>query len=70
MKIFCTKPKANGDYNGCGTDYCTISDKYKTIRGFIRYGLPSDFYGNTLKIEVYYGDNTYRAADKVMYVTV
>jgi hypothetical protein len=43
---------------------------YSTTRNFIRYGIPSDFYGNTLRLEVFYGNNIYRAPDKVMYVTV
>jgi len=32
--------------------------------------LPSNFYGHTVRLEVFYGDNIYRAPDKTLYVTV
>jgi len=47
-----------------------LTGDYSTVRNFIRYGVPSDFYGNTLRLEVFYGENIYRAPDKVLYVTV
>ena len=70
MKIICTKPNAKGGYAEVGMDNRRLCGDYSTTRNFIRYGIPSDFYGNTLRLEVFYGDSIYRAPDKVMYVTV
>ena len=70
MKIICTKPNAAGGYHDAGMTHRRLTGDYSTVRNFIRYGVPSDFYGNTLRLEVFYGENIYRAPDKVMYVTV
>ena len=70
MKIICTKPNSKGGYYDAGMNNRRLCGDYSTTRNFIRYGIPSDFYGNTLRLEVFYGDNIYRAPDKVMYVTV
>jgi hypothetical protein len=70
MKIIYTKQNAAGGYNEVGMNDRGISSDYSTTRNFLRYGLPAHFYGNTLKLEVFYGDNIYRAPDKTMYVTV
>ena len=70
MKIICTKPNSKGGYHDAGMNDRRLCGDYSTTRNFIRYGIPSDFYGNTLRLEVFYGDNIYRAPDKVMYVTV
>ena len=70
MKIICSKPNASGGYHDVGMTHRRLTGDYSTVRNFIRYGIPSDFYGNTLRLEVFYGQNIYRAPDKVMYVTV
>jgi hypothetical protein len=70
MKIICSKPNASGGYHDVGMTNRRLTGDYSTVRNFIRYGIPSDFYGNTLRLEVFYGQNIYRAPDKVMYVTV
>ena len=70
MKIICTKPNAAGGYHDAGMTHRRLTGDYLTVRNFIRYGVPSYFYGNTLRLEVFYGQNIYRAPDKVMYVTV
>ena len=70
MKSICSKPNATGGYLYVGMTNRRLTGDYSTTRNFIRYGIPSDFYGNTLRLEVFYGENIYRAPDKVMYVTV
>jgi hypothetical protein len=70
MKIIYTKQNAKGEYNEVGMTDRGLSSDYSTTRNFLRYGLPSNFYGNTVRLEVFYGDSIYRAPDKVMYVTV
>ena len=70
MKIIYTKPNSKGGYHDVGMNNRRLSSDYSTTRNFIRYGIPDDFYGNTLRLEIFYGDSIYRAPDKVMYVTV
>ena len=70
MKIIYTKANAKGEYNDVGMTDRGLTSHYKTTSGFLRYGIPSNFYGNTLKLEVWYGDNIYRNPDKTMFVTV
>jgi len=70
MKIIYTRQNKDGSYDEVGMNNRRLTSKYNTTNGFIRYGIPSDYYGNTLKLEVWYGDNIYRAPDKVKYVTV
>jgi hypothetical protein len=70
MKIIYTRQNKDGSYDECGMNNQRLTSNYTTTNGFIRYGIPSDFYGHTLRLQVFYGDNIYRAPDKVMYVTV
>jgi hypothetical protein len=70
MKIIYTKANAKGEYSDVGMTDRGLTSNYKTTSGFLRYGLPANFYGNTLRLEVWYGDNIYRDPDKTMYVTV
>jgi hypothetical protein len=70
MKIIYTKENAKGEYSDVGMTDRGLTSKYKTTSGFLRYGIPTNFYGNTLRLEVWYGDNIYRDPDKTMYVTV
>jgi hypothetical protein len=70
MKIICTRQNKDKSYDQVGMNNRFLTSKYTTTRNFLRYGLPAHFYGNTLKLEVFYGDNIYRAPDKTMYVTV
>ena len=70
MKIIYTKPNSKGGYAEVGMTNRRLTGDYSTTRNFIRYGIPDDFYGNTLRLDIFYGDSIYRAPDKVMYVTV
>jgi hypothetical protein len=70
MKIIYTRQNKDGSYDEVGMNNQRLTSNYTTTNGFIRYGIPSDFYGNTLRLQVFYGDNIYRAPDKVMFVTV
>jgi hypothetical protein len=70
MKIIYTRQNADGSYDQCGMNNKRLTSHYKTTSGFLRYGIPTNFYGNTLRLEVWYGDNIYRDPDKTMYVTV
>jgi len=70
MKIIATKQNKDGSYDSVGMNNRTITSSYKTTSGFIRYGIPTHFYGNTLRLEVFYGDNVYKNPDKIMIVTV
>ena len=68
MVIIYTKAAANGEFDGVGMDSQRISREYKTTRGFLQHGLPNNFRGTTVRLEVYYGENIYRAPDKVTYI--
>ena len=70
MKIIYTKQNAAGGYSEVGMNDRGFSSHYSTTRTFLRYGLPTNFYGHNVRLEVWYGDNIYRAPDKTMYVTV
>jgi len=70
MKIIYTKQNAKGEYNEVGMTDRGLTSDYSTTSGFLRYGLPANFYGHTVRLEVFYGDNIYRAPDKTLYVTV
>ncbi len=70
MKIICTRQNKDGSYDEVGMRNRFLTSSYKTTNGFIRYGIPTNFYGNTLKLEVFYGDSVYTDPDKVRYVTV
>jgi len=70
MKIIYTRQNKDGSYDECGMNNQRLTSNYTTTNGFIRYGIPADFYGNTLRLQVFYGDNIYRAPDKTMFVTV
>ena len=70
MKIIYTKQNAKGGYNEVGMTDRGLTSAYSTTSGFIRYGIPANFYGNTLRLEVWYGDSIHGDADKTMYVTV
>ena len=70
MKIIYTKANKDGSYDEVGMNNRRLTSDYTTTRGFIRYGIPTDFYGNTLRLEVFYGDSIYQNPDKTLYVTV
>ena len=70
MKILYTKANSKGEYNDVGMTDQGLTSKYTTTSGFLRYGLPSNFYGNRVRLQVFYGENIYRSPDKVIYVTV
>jgi len=70
MKIIYTKQNTKGEYNEVGMNDRGLSSDYSTTRNFLRYGLPANFYGHTVRLEVFYGDCIYRAPDKTLYVTV
>jgi hypothetical protein len=70
MKIIYTKANAKGEYNDVGMTDRGLTSDYKTTSGFLRYGLPANFYGNRIRLQVFYGDSIYQSPDKVIYVTV
>ena len=70
MKIIYTKQNAKGGYNEVGMTDRGLTSAYSTTSGFTRYGIPANFYGNTLRLEVWYGDSIHGDADKTMFVTV
>tara|TARA_R110000868_G_scaffold411127_1_gene701891 strand:+ start:460 stop:672 length:213 start_codon:yes stop_codon:yes gene_type:complete len=70
MKIICTRQNKDNTYDEVGMNNRFLTSKYTTTNGFIRHGIPSNYYGNTLRLEVWYGDSIYRAPDKTMHVTV
>ena len=70
MKILYTKANSKGEYNDVGMTDRGLTSHYTTTSGFLRYGLPSNFRGNRVRLEVFYGENIYRSPDKVIYVTV
>ena len=70
MKIIYTKQNAKGGYNEVGMTDRGLTSNYSTTSNFLRYGVPSNFYGSTVRLEVFYGDCIYRAPDKTLYVTL
>ena len=70
MKILYTKANSKGEYNDVGMTDRGLTSDYTTTSGFLRYGLPSNFYGNRVRLQVFYGEDIYRSPDKVIYVTV
>jgi hypothetical protein len=70
MKIIYTRKNPDGSYDECGMRNRGLTSSYKTTSGFIRYGIPTSFYGCALRLEVWYGENIYRDPDKVLFVTV
>jgi hypothetical protein len=70
MKLICTRQNSDGSYDNVGMNNRFLTSQYKTTRGFIRYGIPTSYYGNTLRLEIFYGDNVHRDPDKTQYVTV
>jgi hypothetical protein len=70
MKIIYTRQNKDGSYDEVGMDNRRLTSKYTTTNGFVRHGIPSDYYGHTLRLEVWFGNNIYCAADKTLYVTV
>ena len=68
MKIFYSKQNKDGTYCEYGMDNRGIASNYKTVKGFIRYGLPSHYQGHNVKLEVYYGDNTYKEPDETLFI--
>lgn len=70
MKIICTRQNRDGSYDSCGMSNRFLTGQYKTVNGFLRHGIPTNLYGHTLRIEVWYGDCIYRDPDKMLFVTV
>jgi hypothetical protein len=70
MKIIYTRQNKDGSYDNVGMNNQRLTSNYTTTNGFLRYGIPDNFRGNTLRLEVYFGDSIYRAPDKTMFVTV
>jgi hypothetical protein len=69
MVIIYTKADNQGRYSPAPLDNTRISRDYTTTREFLRSGLPSGFYGQTIRLQVFYGQCIYRRPDKVLYVT-
>jgi hypothetical protein len=70
MKIICTRQNKDKSYDQVGMNNRFLTSKYNTTNAFLRHGIRTDYYGNNLQLEVWFGDNIYRAPDKVLYVTV
>ena len=70
VKIICTRQNENGSYDEVGMKNRCFTSKYATTSGFIRYGIPSQFYGNRIRVQVWYGENIYRQSDKVIYMSI
>jgi len=70
MKIICTRQNKDGSYDEVGTKNRSLTSAYTTTNGFLRYGLPSDYYGHRIRLQVWYGGNIYRKEDKVIYRVV
>ena len=69
MVIIYTRPDEQGRYSPVPMDNTRMNRMYTTTREFLRSGLPSSFYGQTIRLQVFYGQCIYRRPDKVMYVT-
>jgi len=70
MKIICTRPNKDGTYDEVGTRNRFLTTSYTTTNGFLRYGIPSDYHGRRIRLQVWYGGNIYREADKVVFMDV
>jgi hypothetical protein len=70
MRIIYTRQNKDGSYDECGMNNQRLTSNYRTTNGFLRYGIPDNFRGHTLRLEVWYGDNIYRDPDKTMFVTL
>ena len=63
--------KINGvEQEGLGSDNYGITRDYKTIKGFLRYGLPHHYKGVPIKLEVYYDHNNYGKPNQVIHTTI
>jgi hypothetical protein len=70
LKIICTRQNKDKTYDEVGMNNRYLTSKYTTTNGFLRHGIRTDYFGNNIRLEVWYGDNIYREPDKVLYVTV
>jgi hypothetical protein len=70
MRIIYTRQNPDGSYDDVGMNNRGITSNYKTTNGFLRYGVPTNFYGHNVRLEVFYGDNVYKNPDKVKFVTL
>jgi hypothetical protein len=69
MVIICTKADNQGRYSPAPLSNTRISRDCTTTREFLRSGLTGGFYGQTIRLQVFYGQCIYRQPDKVLYVT-
>lgn len=67
MKIICTRQNKDGSFDEAAGDNKFVALDYTTSNGFIRYGIPTRFYGHKLKIDIYYGESIYKDPDKTIY---
>ena len=70
LKIICTRQNKDKTYDEVGMNNRYLTSKYTTTNGFLRHGIRTDYFGNNIRLEVWFGDNIYREPDKVLYVTV
>jgi hypothetical protein len=70
LKIICTRQNKDKTYDEVGMNNRYLTSKYTTTNGFLRHGIRTEFYGNNIRLEVWYGNNIYRDPDKVLFVTV
>jgi hypothetical protein len=69
MLIIYTRQNPDGSYDEVGMNNRGITKDYKTTAGFLRHGLPTSFYGHTVRLEVFYNDQrTVGEPDKTMFV--
>lgn len=61
MKIICTRQNEDGSFDDVGTNNKFLTSHYKTVQGFIRYGIPETYRKRNLRIEIYHDHNFYIA---------
>lgn len=70
MKIICTRQNEDGSFDNVGTNNRFLTSHYKTIRGFIRYGIPETYRKRNLRIDIFHDHNFYVAPPyKIIYHT-
>jgi hypothetical protein len=70
MKIICTRQNLDGSYDEVGTNNQFLTSQYKTVSGFLRYGVPDTYKNKKIRLQVWRGDNIYRDPDEVRHTTV
>ena len=59
--------KVNDAYAEVGTNHQILTSRYKTVKGFIKYGIPNKWLDSGVKIQVWRDDNIYRDPDMVYF---